>query len=79
MTDEETLTYIRHTLHDRAICVLIPTYNTVGTIGKVVRAAMGYCADVFVVDDGSDDGTSEVLAAIGGIHLISYGRHRGTG
>lgn len=79
MTDEENLTYIRHTLHDRAICVLIPTYNNVGTIGKVVRAAMGYCADVFVVDDGSDDGTSEVLAAIGGIHLISYGRNRGKG
>ena len=75
-TDQEA---VRQALHDRAICIIIPTYNNVGTIDCVVRKALDYCGDVYVVDDGSDDGTSEALAAIDGIRLVAYRRNRGKG
>lgn len=70
---------IRKTLHERAICVIIPTYNNVGTIAHVVKDALNYCNDVYVVDDGSNDGTHEVLANIQDIHLVSYPNNKGKG
>lgn len=70
---------IIQSLHDRGICVLIPTYNNVGTIGRVVSDVLQYCSDVIVVDDGSNDGTTDVLKAVSGIHLVSYTHNRGKG
>lgn len=79
MKPTDDIEYIRGTLHDRAICVLIPTYNNVGTIRRVVEDALYYCQDVIVVDDGSDDGTSEILLSMDGICLVSYQQNRGKG
>lgn len=70
---------IRQTLHDRGICVLIPTYNNMGSIQAVVKDALRYCRDVIVVDDGSNDGTTGLLQAMEGITLVSYRRNRGKG
>ena len=79
-TDKATDTVsIRKTLHDRAICVIIPTYNNVGTIARVVKDALNYCDDVYVVDDGSNDGTHDVLAQLKDIHLVAYPHNRGKG
>ena len=63
----------------RGICVIIPTYNNAGTIRQVVTEALGQCDDVIVVDDGSTDGTSEILRSIEGITLVAYERNRGKG
>lgn len=79
MRQTDDIEYIRHTLHDRAICVLIPTFNNVGTIRHVVEDALLYCQDVIVIDDGSNDGTSEILETIDTIHLVSYQQNRGKG
>ena len=79
MTQTEDITYIRKTLHDRAICVIIPTYNNAGSIRSVVEDALSYCNDVIVVDDGSNDGTSDILRSIKGITIVSYPRNRGKG
>ena len=70
---------VRALLHRRGICVIIPTYNNVGTVGRVVSDVLDYCQDVFVVDDGSTDGTTAVLQTIAGIHHIHYDRNRGKG
>lgn len=51
-------------LHNRGICVIIPTYNNAGTIIDVTRRALSFCADVFVVLDGCTDNTSELLQSI---------------
>ena len=44
-------------LHDRGICVVIPTYNNAGTIVDVVARTLGQCRDVIVVCDGCTDDT----------------------
>lgn len=79
MTQDENMAYVRRTLHDRAVCVMIPVYNNAATIRSVVEDALHYCDDVIVVDDGSDDGTEEIVNQIKGIYLVSYRKNRGKG
>lgn len=67
------------TLRERGICVIIPTYNNVGTIADVVARALVQCKDVIVVSDGCTDGTLEVLQKIEGITLVAYEKNAGKG
>ena len=53
----------KKTLRDRGICVVIPTYNNGGTIGRVVEETLAECYDVIVVNDGSTDETASILNA----------------
>ena len=69
----------QQTLHDRGICVVIPTYNNGGTISAVVRDALQECRDVIVVNDGSTDNTSAELHQVEGITLVEYATNRGKG
>ncbi len=81
-TDQKTpdpLAEIRKTLHDRGICVIIPTYNNAGTVLKVIEDVLQYTSDVIVVNDGSTDGTSHILENITGITVVEYSRNRGKG
>lgn len=69
----------RLTMHERGICVVIPTYNNVGTIRDVVARAKVQCDDVIVVCDGATDGTLEVLRSMEGIVLVEYPQNAGKG
>lgn len=65
---------------DRRLCVIIPTFNNVQTIGQVVKDVMSYCDQLIVVDDGCTDGTLDVLHSLSeSIHLVSYQPNRGKG
>lgn len=66
-------------LRERGICIVIPTYNNVGTIEDVVLRAKGQCDDVIVVNDGSTDGTEEVLHRIDGITTVIHSANKGKG
>lgn len=59
--------------------VVIPTYNNDRTLGGVIAGVRRYCADIFVVNDGSTDRTAEVLASTEGIRTIAYARNCGKG
>lgn len=69
----------RRTLHERGICLLIPTYNNAGTIRDVVLRCQEQCDDVIVVCDGSTDGTLEILQSVNGITLVDYPKNAGKG
>ena len=67
----------RQLLHDRGICVVIPTYNNGGTIAVVVRETLKEISDVIVVNDGSTDDTSKQLHSIEGITIVEYTERNG--
>lgn len=69
----------RKLLHDRGICVIIPTYNNAGTIERVVRKTCEYCDDVIVVNDGSTDDTEKILKGIGNVEIVGYEKNKGKG
>ena len=69
----------RQLLHDRGICVVIPTYNNGGTIAVVVRETLKEIRDVIVVNDGSTDDTSKQLHSIEGITIVEYTENQGKG
>lgn len=79
MTASNDNTEQKQKLRDRGICVVIPTYNNVGTIADVVARAMAQCSDVIVVSDGCTDGTADILRAIEGITLVAYDKNAGKG
>lgn len=66
-------------LHDRGICVVIPTYNNAGTVADVVCRTLEQCTDVIVVNDGSTDGTLQILSAIEGITIVNLKENKGKG
>lgn len=68
------------------LSVVIPVYNERGTIDEIiarVRASdLPFPKEIIVVDDGSNDGTRESLAALGPLpelRLILQERNRGKG
>lgn len=77
MTDHKI--HQQQRLNDRGICVVIPTYNNEGTITAVVQATLQECRDVIVVNDGSTDGTRNILHGMEGITLVEYAENRGKG
>ncbi len=58
----------------RGVSIVIPAYNAEGTIEECARSALAQewpgDLEVIVVNDGSTDGTREVLARIPGLQLV---------
>src|SRR5688500_4680780 len=61
------------------ICVLIPTYNNAGSIGQVIKDISAYTTNILVVNDGSTDGTQDLLSVFPFIKVLSYSPNRGKG
>lgn len=57
----------------------LPVHNEAEHVQAVLSEALRYSNEVLVVDDGSTDGTSDVLSAHGGLHLIRHAQNRGYG
>ena len=57
----------------------LPVYNEAAHVREALAGALRYGDEVLVVDDGSTDGTSALLAQCDGIHLITHPRNRGYG
>jgi glycosyltransferase involved in cell wall biosynthesis len=57
----------------------LPVYNERAHVEGVLAGALSYSREVLVVDDGSTDGTGELLAARSDIQLVQHERNRGYG
>ena len=59
--------------------VAMPVYNESSYARHVIEQAMRYSDHVLAVDDGSTDGTSEILRSIPGLRLLHRQRNLGYG
>jgi glycosyltransferase involved in cell wall biosynthesis len=57
----------------------LPVFNEVQHVGPVLDEVLTYSRDVLVVDDGSSDGTAEVLSRRLDVHTITHERNQGYG
>lgn len=57
----------------------LPVYNEVDYVDEILDEVGNYSSHVLVVDDGSNDGTTEVLSRRNDITLLRHERNRGYG
>jgi len=60
-------------------CVIIPTYNNAKTLSKVIDGVLAYTSRLIVVNDGSTDGTDEILSRYPTLTRIDIQNNRGKG
>lgn len=57
----------------------LPVYNEVRHVTPVLDEVLRYSSDVLVIDDGSTDGTAELLRRRGDIRVLSHEKNQGYG
>ncbi len=57
----------------------LPVYNEATHVASVLEEVQRYSPNVLAVDDGSTDGTGNVLAQIEGIAVVNHAENRGYG
>lgn len=61
------------------VLTAIPVYNEERHLDKVLRQVRRYSPDILVVNDGSTDGTAELLSRESNLKVITHARNRGYG
>lgn len=61
------------------VLVALPVYNEFSHVNPVLDEVARYAADILVVDDGSTDGTSDLLRARRDIKVLRHDANRGYG
>lgn len=74
-----TQTEVRSAIIQHKICVLIPTYNNAKTLRRVVDGVLQFTDQVIIVNDGSTDGTRDILQTYPRLNIIHLEKNQGKG
>src|SRR5436309_12033666 len=61
------------------LLIAIPVFNEIRYVERVLQKVKEFAPDVLVIDDGSTDGTAELLEKLGDIRLIKHPTNVGYG
>ena len=62
-----------------SFCIVVPTYNNQLTIGNVIKDILKVTPELVVINDGSTDGTEDILSEIPGLTVITHEQNSGKG
>lgn len=81
MSDRNTCQRAHVQSSSQSLSIIVPVFNERAFIATVLERIKqcGYLCQIVVVDDGSTDGTREVLRKIKDIILVEHDRNRGKG
>lgn len=60
------------------VCILLPTYNNINTLADVIARSLKITSHVVVVNDGSTDGSTELINQFP-VKVLSYEKNQGKG
>jgi len=61
------------------VLTAIPVYNEVRHVEQVLGEVRRYASDILLINDGSSDGTADLLASLDGIRVVTHPKNRGYG
>jgi len=70
---------LNYSINQNNICVVIPIFNEIEFLDELLQRVSLFSSNIICVDDGSTDGSKELLEPNDKVTLISNGKNRGKG
>lgn len=70
---------VKESFEELRACVIIPTYNNAPTLEPVIREVSTFTNHIIVVNDGSTDGTLNIIKQFPTVQLVTYPKNIGKG